>query len=187
MSPRCCSRICRTAFRAHSCAAGVRPSRARGPRAQTHAAVSRRPEPLSMAAHSAPLAPEAVVLPEFAAAETDSLYAQLSELLAQSPWRHMLTPGGQRMSVAMTNCGRVGWISDRAGYRYQSIDPQSGRAWPQMPASWSRLAARAAALAGFPGFGPDACLINRYEPGARLSLHQDRNERDFSAPVVSVS
>lgn len=140
-----------------------------------------------MAAHSAALAPEAVVLPEFAAAETDSLYAQLNALLAQSPWRHMLTPGGQRMSVAMTNCGRVGWISDRAGYRYQSIDPQSGRAWPQMPASWSSLAARAAALAGFPGFGPDACLINRYEPGARLSLHQDRNERDFSAPVVSVS
>jgi DNA oxidative demethylase len=134
-----------------------------------------------------PIAPQAVVLPEFATAGADALYAQLQELLAQSPWRHMLTPGGQRMSVAMTNCGRAGWVSDRAGYRYQSSDPQSGRPWPQMPKSWATLASNAAAHAGFAGFVPDACLINRYEPGARLSLHQDRNERDFSAPVVSVS
>src|ERR1019366_6494788 len=107
---------------------------------------SRRPEPLSMAAHSAALAPEAVMLPEFAAAETDSLYAQLNALLAQSPWRHMLTPGGQRMSVAMTNCGRVGWVSDRAGFPYQSFHPGRGRGWPPIPALWSSLAARAAAL-----------------------------------------
>jgi alkylated DNA repair protein (DNA oxidative demethylase) len=152
---------------------------------------------MSTLAHSAPrllpraalepIAPQAVVLPEFATAGADALYAQLQELLAQSPWRHMLTPGGQRMSVAMTNCGRAGWVSDRAGYRYQSSDPRSGRPWPQMPKSWATLASNAAAQAGFAGFVPDACLINRYEPGARLSLHQDRNERDFSAPVVSVS
>ena len=133
------------------------------------------------------IAPEAVVLPEFALAESPALCSQLQDMLSISPWRHMLTPGGQRMSVAMSNCGRAGWISDRAGYRYQSLDPRSGRPWPAMPPAWSKLAARAAAQAGFAGFEPDACLINRYEPGSRLSLHQDRNERDLSAPVVSVS
>jgi alkylated DNA repair protein (DNA oxidative demethylase) len=134
-----------------------------------------------------PIVADAVTLPGFAAAEAAELCAQVQELLLVSPWRHMLTPGGQRMSVAMSNCGRAGWVSDRAGYRYQSTDPQSARPWPRMPPSWSKLAAGAAALAGFPGFDPDACLINRYQPGARLSLHQDRNERDLSAPVVSVS
>jgi DNA oxidative demethylase len=134
-----------------------------------------------------PIAPDAALLPGFAAEEAAGLCAQVQEMLLTSPWRHMLTPGGQRMSVGMTNCGRVGWISDRAGYRYQSVDPQSGRQWPAMPCAWSKLAARAAALAGFERFEPDACLINRYEPGARLSLHQDRNERDMSAPVVSMS
>jgi DNA oxidative demethylase len=133
------------------------------------------------------IAPEAVVLPAFAAAEAAALCAEITTLLLASPWRHMQTPGGQRMSVAMSNCGRTGWVSDRAGYRYQSIDPCSGRPWPAMPARWQELAARAAARAGFARFAPDACLINRYEPGARLSLHQDRNERDLSAPVVSVS
>jgi DNA oxidative demethylase len=127
------------------------------------------------------------VLPAFAAAEAAALCAEITTLLLASPWRHMQTPGGQRMSVAMSNCGRTGWVSDRAGYRYQSIDPCSGRPWPAMPARWQELAARAAARAGFARFAPDACLINRYEPGARLSLHQDRNERDLSAPVVSVS
>jgi len=91
------------------------------------------------------------------------------------------------MSVAMTNCGKAGWVTDRSGYRYDSIDPQTGLPWPDMPALFSALAAGAAAAAGFAGFKPDACLINQYRPGARLSLHQDRNERDFSAPIVSVS
>jgi alkylated DNA repair protein (DNA oxidative demethylase) len=99
----------------------------------------------------------------------------------------MLTPGGQRMSVAMTSCGALGWITDRRGYRYVSADPESGRAWPRMPPTFLRLAAAAAEAAGFPGFVPDACLINRYEPGTRLSLHRDEDERDLSAPVVSVS
>ena len=99
----------------------------------------------------------------------------------------MVTPGGARMSVAMTNCGQVGWVSDRRGYRYDGIDPDSGRPWPPMPGRLQRLAVRTAAMAGFAGFEPDACLINRYAPGTRLSLHQDRNERDLLAPVVSVS
>jgi len=99
----------------------------------------------------------------------------------------MTTPGGFRMTVAMTNCGALGWVSDRRGYRYDAIDPQRGAAWPSMPASFTRLAAQAASRAGFKGFVPDACLINRYEPGAKLSLHQDRDEHDLSAPIVSVS
>ena len=91
------------------------------------------------------------------------------------------------MSVAMTNCGALGWVTDRTGYRYDGIDPESGKRWPAMPASFLTLATSAAAAAGFPQFLPDACLINRYEPGAKLSLHQDKNERDFDAPIVSVS
>src|SRR6202041_2119548 len=104
-----------------------------------------------------------------------------------SDLRHMVTPGGWPMSVAMTNCGDAGWVTDRSGYRYDPIDPETGRRWPPMPVVFSDLASRAAAVAGFTGFAPDACLINRYEAGARLSLHQDRNERDFSSPIVSVS
>lgn len=91
------------------------------------------------------------------------------------------------MSVAMTNCGALGWVTDRTGYRYDGIDPESGKRWPPMPTAFLKLATSAAATAGFPNFLPDACLINRYEPGAKLSLHQDKNERDFNAPIVSVS
>ena len=135
----------------------------------------------------APLAPGAVVLRGFAATNTAALLADLQHVTAQAPWRHMVTPGGYRMSVAMTNCGTLGWVTDRTGYRYDTVDPESGRPWPHLPASFLRLAQEAAAQAGFAGFVPDACLVNRYEPGARLSLHQDRNERDFGAPIVSVS
>ena len=99
----------------------------------------------------------------------------------------MVTPGGWTMSVAMTNCGALGWVTDRSGYRYDPVDPESTRPWPNMPAVFTELAARAAAAAGFADFVPDACLINRYEPGARLSLHQDRDEYDYSHPIVSVS
>jgi DNA oxidative demethylase len=99
----------------------------------------------------------------------------------------MITPGGFRMSVAMTNCGRYGWVTDRMGYRYASIDPETGQRWPEMPDSFVRLARLAAEAAGFPSFHPDACLINRYDPGARLTLHQDKDERDLAHPVVSVS
>ena len=134
-----------------------------------------------------PLGPGALLLRGFATPDEAALLAELQDVIARAPLRHMVTPGGYRMSVAMTNCGALGWVSDRTGYRYDAIDPQSGKPWPRMPASFLRLAADAAAHAGFDGFVPDACLVNRYEPGARLSLHQDRNERDLRAPIVSVS
>jgi alkylated DNA repair protein (DNA oxidative demethylase) len=108
-------------------------------------------------------------------------------MAAVSPFRNLITPGGFRMSVAMTNCGIAGWISDRRGYRYESIDPMTGTPWPAMPTLFLRLAASAAEEAGFADFVPDACLINRYEPGTRLTLHQDLNERDTAHPIVSVS
>ena len=129
----------------------------------------------------------AVVLRGFAAPDAAPLMAELDAIVAAAPFRRMVTPGGYQMSVAMTNCGARGWVTDRSGYRYDALDPLSGRPWPPMPAAFERLAAAAAGEAGFAGFAPDACLINRYEPGARLSLHQDRNERDLVAPVVSVS
>jgi DNA oxidative demethylase len=115
------------------------------------------------------------------------LLAALCGITETSPFRHMVTPGGYTMSVAMTNCGAAGWVSDRGGYRYDHVDPETGSPWPPMPVSFLDLAVSAATKAGYPQFRPDACLINRYEPGARLSLHQDKNERDFANPIVSVS
>ncbi len=134
-----------------------------------------------------PLAAGAVLLRGFASADAPALLADLETVLAAAPFRHMVTPGGYRMSVAMTNCGAAGWITDRGGYRYGPLDPSTGRPWPPMPRAFEQLARRAAAQAGYNGFVPDACLVNRYQPGARLSLHQDRNERDLAAPIVSVS
>jgi len=134
-----------------------------------------------------PLEDGASLLHGFALAHDDALVASLSHVIAAAPFRHMLTPGGFRMSVAMTNCGALGWVSDARGYRYDTRDPDSGRPWPAMPVAFMELATQAAARAGFEGFVPDACLVNRYDAGARLTLHQDRNERDFGAPIVSVS
>jgi DNA oxidative demethylase len=119
-------------------------------------------------------------------AETEVL-SDLSDVTARAPFRHMVTPGGFRMSVGMTNCGTLGWVTDRRGYRYDQRDPESGQTWPKMPDSFLQLARDASARAGFLGFLPDACLVNRYEPGAKLSLHQDRNEKDMAQPIVSVS
>lgn len=133
------------------------------------------------------LSPGAVVLRGFALSEGAALVATLRTIAMRAPFRHMVTPGGFCMSVAMTNCGRYGWVSDGGGYRYDALDPESGKPWPAMPDSFLQFAQGAAANAGFIEFEPDGCLINRYGPGARLSLHQDRNERDFSAPIVSVS
>ena len=133
------------------------------------------------------LADGAMLLRGFAAADVKLLVEAVDEVAAQAPFRHMITPGGFRMSVAMTNCGDAGWITDRRGYRYDAIDPETKRAWPPIPAPIRALAKRAAEAAGFAGFDPDACLINRYEPGSRLTLHQDKNERDFTQPIVSVS
>ena len=129
----------------------------------------------------------AVLLRGFALPQMTALLMALRSVIEHAPFRHMVTPGGFRMSVAMTNCGSLGWISDRTGYRYDAIDPDSGRKWPSMPDSFLKLATGAAEMAGFRQFQPDACLINRYEPGAKLSLHQDKDERDFSQPIVSVS
>jgi alkylated DNA repair protein (DNA oxidative demethylase) len=135
-----------------------------------------------------PLAEGACVLRGFVLDDAPTLVQRLREqVLPQAPWRHLTTPGGYRMSVAMTNCGAVGWVSDETGYRYDPVDPLSGRRWPAMPVEFARLADRAADAAGFPGFQPDACLVNLYAPGSRLSLHQDRDERDRGAPIVSVS
>ena len=133
------------------------------------------------------LEPGAVVLRAFAVEDAPALLAATERVARSSPWRHMTTVRGWRMSVAMTNCGEAGWLSDSSGYRYDAIDPQTSRPWPALPDAFADLARRAARATGFEQFVPDACLINRYEPGARLSLHQDRNERDFDEPIVSVS
>ncbi|MDQ5766970.1 DNA oxidative demethylase AlkB [Thiothrix subterranea] len=134
-----------------------------------------------------PLSPGALILRQYATAHTDSLLAGIHAIAAQAPFRQMQTPGGYTMSVAMTNCGTAGWITDRKGYRYSTTDPLSGQAWPAMPADFRSLAQAAALAAGFPAFQPDACLINRYPVGAKMALHQDRDERDLTAPIVSVS
>jgi len=134
------------------------------------------------------LAPGAALLPGAAMDEEAQILHDLDDVLVQAPPRHMLTPGGLRMSVAMSNCGRLGWVSDRSGYRYQQSDPESGRPWPPLPASFMRLARRAASRAGYDDFEPDACLLSVYAPGARLSLHQDKDERDVAGhPLVSLS
>jgi alkylated DNA repair protein (DNA oxidative demethylase) len=134
-----------------------------------------------------PLAEGATILRRFAERHAPALVEAVANLVAAAPFRHMITPGGHTMSIEMTNCGRLGWVTDRSGYRYVTSDPTTRRPWPALPAVFHDVAIRAAAAAGFPGFEPDACLVNRYAPGTRLSLHQDRNERDFGAPIVSVS
>ena len=133
------------------------------------------------------LGPGAVLLRGFASTRATTLLAALEEVVQRSPFRFMTTPGGYRMSVAMTNCGAAGWVTDCSGYRYDALDPLSAACWPEMPAVFRELAVEAAGAGGFAEFAPDACLINRYEPGARLSLHQDKNERDLDSPIVSVS
>ncbi len=134
-----------------------------------------------------PISPRACVLRGFALAYVDDLLSALAEIEQVSPFRHMVTPGGFTMSVALTNCGALGWTTDSRGYRYTREDPESNQPWPRMPATFAHLAHGAARAASFENFSPDACLINRYLPGARLTLHQDKDERDYSAPIVSVS
>ncbi len=141
------------------------------------------------------LAPGALLLRGFVQGESDggnegsstAMLADIEAITSQAPFRHLVTPGGFTMSVAMSNCGQLGWVSSRRGYRYVSADPISGNPWPCMPASWLALASRAATAAGYPGFVPDACLINQYAPGSKMSLHQDRDEHDLSQPIVSLS
>ena len=136
---------------------------------------------------SEPLEEGAVLLRGFATDEAPALVEEVARIAQAAPFRHLVTPGGYTMSVAMTNCGRVGWVSDRKGYRYDRADPDTGAQWPAMPAPFLDLARRAAAEAGFADYDPDACLINQYLAGAKLGLHQDRDEKDAWAPIVSVS
>lgn len=133
------------------------------------------------------IGPSAFVLRGFALPHVGDLLQAIAAIEASSAFRNMVTPGGYTMSVAMTNCGQWGWTTDRKGYHYSAVDPQSGRPWPTMPEAFDRLAKAAAKVAGFDAFSPDACLVNRYLPGSRLSLHQDKNELDFNVPIVSVS
>lgn len=132
------------------------------------------------------MAPEVVLLHGFTG-PTEDIVAAVESISAAAPFRHLKTPGGKPMSAAMTNCGALGWVSDARGYRYEPCDPLTGRPWPAMPEPFRELARRAAAVAGWPGFDPDACLVNRYVPGARMGAHRDADERDFSQPIVSVS
>ena len=133
------------------------------------------------------LAPGAALLRGFANGAVAELMADVARVAEAAPFRHLVTPGGFTMSVAMTNCGPLGWVSDRLGYRYSALDPESGKPWPEMPASFRVLARRAADEAGYRDFAPDACLVNRYDTGARLTLHRDADEGNFEAPIVSVS
>ena len=144
-------------------------------------------EPATPYAAPEPIAPGAVLLRGFALDPAETLVQAVQQVIAAAPLRHLVTPGGRAMSVGMSNCGALGWTSSRMGYRYTRTDPLSGRPWPPMPACLAGMALRAAAEAGFDGFAPDACLINRYAPGTRMSLHQDRDESDLGAPIVSVS
>lgn len=133
------------------------------------------------------LGPGAKVLRGFALPLERALLDGVAAVLLAAPPRHLVTPGGYTMSVAMTNCGALGWVSDARGYRYDARDPLRDAPWPAMPAAFVELARRAAAALGFDDYDPDACLVNRYVPGARLSLHRDADERDRVAPIVSIS
>ena len=143
--------------------------------------------PDSLVSPPQPLIPGAILLPGQALAQQDAIWQALDRVLQQAPLRRMQTPGGHTMSVAMSNCGQLGWISDQHGYRYSAKDPASGLPWPALPSILAALAGAWAATAGFDGFHSNACLINCYEPGSRMSLHQDRDERDFSQPIVTLS
>lgn len=134
-----------------------------------------------------PLGPQAAVFHGFALSRVRGLLEGIDAVARASPFRFLTTPGGHVMSVAMTGCGRFGWVSEPTGYRYAERSPETGARWPPIPPAFQELAAAAAAAAGFPDFAPDACLVNRYLPGSRLTLHQDRHERDAWAPIVSVS
>jgi alkylated DNA repair protein (DNA oxidative demethylase) len=140
--------------------------------------------PSAGASDREPMVEGAVLLRGKALAFEHDLFSALTTITERAPLRHMITSGGFTMSVAKTNCGRAGWVTHRAGYRYEAFDPENGRQWPDMPTAFLRLAREAASDAGYPDFIPDA---NRYVPGARLTLHQDKNERDFDHPIVSVS
>ena len=134
-----------------------------------------------------PIAPGAVLFRGAVASQAVELLKRVNEVIAQSPLRRVVTPMGKPMSVEMTNCGELGWVSDRSGYRYERLDPKTGRPWPAMPEILMEVARECADRAGYAGFAPDACLVNRYSVGSKMGLHQDRDEVDFSQPIVSIS
>jgi alkylated DNA repair protein (DNA oxidative demethylase) len=145
------------------------------------------PEENSKSVREEILAEGAMLLRGFVLPQASHLHEEIDALSAIAPFRQMVTPGGYTMSVHMTNCGQIGWVTDKQGYSYVAYDPLSSKPWPPMPALFLEIARRAASAAGYPEFVPDACLINRYLPGTKLSLHQDKDERDFSSPIVSIS
>nr|WP_150278693.1 DNA oxidative demethylase AlkB [Halopseudomonas salina] len=134
-----------------------------------------------------PIADGAWLLRGFVLDRADQLLDTIQRVAAQAPFRHQVTPGGHTMSAAMSSCGTWGWVTDRHGYRYSARDPLTDQPWPAMPELLQQLAVSAAAAGGYEGFEPDACLINRYETGAKMGLHQDKDEDDMDAPIVSVS
>lgn len=140
-----------------------------------------------LATDTVEIMPSVKLLPAMVARQSDSLLQAIKQIAEYSPFRQMITPGGHEMSAAITNCGQVGWVTDKQGYRYTELDPLTGVQWPAMPETFRRLAIKAADEAGYQGFDPDVCLINRYQVGAKMGLHQDRDEQDFSQPIVSVS
>jgi len=142
---------------------------------------------LFAATDSVNVAPGVVLFRGAVESAAEALLSEIEQIVAVSPLRHVMTPMGKPMSVEMTNCGLVGWVSDRMGYRYESIDPITNQPWPIMPALFADTATEFASLAGYREFVPDVCLINRYSPGSKMGLHQDRDETDFSQPIVSVS
>lgn len=129
--------------------------------------------------------PDLFVLANFV--DTNPLMVQVERITKVSPFRKMMTPNGHYTGVALTNCGDFGWTSDRNEYRYSSSDPLNNQPWLAIPESFKALAKNAAHVAGFKDFEPDACLINQYLIGTKLGSHQDKNEKDFSQPIVSVS
>ncbi|MBM3816620.1 MAG: DNA oxidative demethylase AlkB [Actinobacteria bacterium] len=142
---------------------------------------------LFSATDSVEVAPGVVLFRGAVESAAEALLSEIEQIVAVSPLRRVMTPMGKPMSVEMTNCGSVGWVSDRMGYRYESIDPVTNQPWPTMPALFADAATEFASLAGYRDFVPDVCLINRYSPGSKMGLHQDRDENDFSQPIVSVS
>jgi alkylated DNA repair protein (DNA oxidative demethylase) len=133
------------------------------------------------------IGPQSFVFRGLALPLIDRLLPALEAVLTRAPFRNMITPGGYTMSVALSSCGQFGWTTDRSGYQYTRLNPHTGQPWPPMPNVFMELAQSAAQAAGFADFIPDACLINRYIPGAKLALHQDKDERGYEWPVVSVS
>lgn len=129
----------------------------------------------------------AVLFPARAQHQDTDILSWIHAVEAVAPFRTMTTPRGLPMKAAITNAGTVGWVSDRHGYRYSAVDPMTGKPWPVLNDDVVNLVCQAAGDAGFPGFRPDVCLINRYDVGAGMGAHRDEDEQDFSAPIVSIS